>query len=128
MKVKLLFFLSILIIGLSVSCKNQNSNKTSNSIETYSKPERTCKPSTSKVRRLVRANWKSIQRKADFTVSNKGSFEIRNYGMDGDDLVVDIYSRGYMYDISFTVSFDAYFDDDCTLEGDVLDCYNYRKH
>ena len=77
---------------------------------------------------MVRANWKSIQRKADFTVSNKGSFEIRNYGMDGDDLVVDIYSRGYMYDISFTVSFDAYFDDDCTLEGDVLDCYNYRKH
>ena len=128
MKLKVIFFLSIFIIGSLTSCENQSSNSASFSTEKYSEPKRTCKLSTSKIRRLVRANWRSIQRTADFTVSDKGSFEIRNYGMDGEDLVVDIYSRGFVYDISFTVSFDAYFDDDCTLEGDVLDCYNYRKH
>ncbi|QMU65097.1 MAG: hypothetical protein GKR88_12895 [Flavobacteriaceae bacterium] len=79
------------------------------------------------MRKLVRHNWSDIRSAASFTVSSKGDFEVRDYGMDGDDLVVDIYSKGYMYDISFTVSFDAYFDDDCDLDGDVTDAYNYRR-
>ena len=116
-----------MVIAFSTSCKDSNSNDSSNSTQTYSEPIKTCKPSTSKVRRLVRANWKSIQRTADFTVSDKGSFEIRDYGMDGDDLVVDIYSKGYMWDISFTASFEAYFDDDCSLKGNVTDAYNYSN-
>lgn len=111
-----------------MSCKDDTSNNNVSSTQTYAEPTPSCKPSTSKVRRLVDSNWSSIRSKANFTVSTKGDFEIRDYGMDGDDLVVDIYSKGYWYDISFTTSFDAYFDEDCNLRGSVIDSYNYREH
>ena len=132
-KKKLSFMSTIFLVFFSVtylsSCNTEHNNTSynSNSNSKYSEPKQTCKISTSKIRRMVRSNWRAIQRTADFIVSDKGSFEIRGYKMDGDELVVDIYSRGFFYDISFTVSFDAYFDDDCDLEGEVLDCYNYKK-
>jgi hypothetical protein len=86
-----------------------------------------CKLSTSKIRKLVKMNWSEIRKTADFTVSAKGSFEIMDFGRDGDELVVEIYSKGYMYDITFTVSFDAEFTESCFLKGEVLDCYNYSR-
>lgn len=128
MKVKFIFLLFVLFIGLFTSCKEKSSNSSLKSTPNYTEPKKTCKPSTSKIRKLVRKNWNSIKRVADFTVSNKGNFEIKNYGLDGDDLVVDILSKGYLYDISFTASFEAYFDDNCSLNGLVTDCYNYIKH
>lgn len=121
--------LSIGLIAMSslmFSCGGDSNS--SSSAETYVEPTPSCKPSTSKVRSLVRSNWSSIKSHADFTVSNKKSFEIQDYGMDGDELSVSVYSKGYWYDISFTVSFDAYFDDDCNIDGDVTDVYNYVKY
>ena len=119
--------LVIITIIMCIACKEER-RESSYATSTYVESTPICQSSTAKVRKLVRNNWSSIRSTADFTVSSKGSFEVQDYGMDGDDLVVDIYSTGYMYDISFSVSFDAYFDDNCTLKGEVTDCYNYNKH
>ncbi len=86
-----------------------------------------CKYSNGRVRTLIDNNWKEIQRKASFTISDKKNFEIRNYRRDGDDLEVNIFSEGYWYDITFTVSFEPYWDMNCRLSGDLLDVYNYKK-
>jgi len=86
-----------------------------------------CKYSTSKIRALVKTNWSDIQQQANFTISGKKDFEVRNYRRDGDDIVVDILSKGFLYDITFTVSFSTFFRSDCSLYGDVLDVYNYKK-
>jgi hypothetical protein len=48
--------------------------------------------------------------------------------MDRAELTVDVYSKGYVYDISFTVSFNANFTKKCDLTGNVTDVYNYIKH
>lgn len=126
MKGKNLFLGGLLtVLTFTYGCSSENSNGSSSSTYSDSTPE--CKPSTSKVRSLVRSNWNAIQSTADFTISDKKSFEINDYGMDGDELTVDVYSRGYRYDIEFTVSFEAYFDDDCSIEGDVTDVYNYKE-
>jgi len=76
---------------------------------------------------MVRQNWASIQRKASFKVSDKGDFEVTDWSKEGNELVVDIFSRGYMYDISFTVSLDYEVESDCSFEGEVLDVYNYSR-
>lgn len=120
LKILLLFFV---IISFSY-CGNKSRGGSSS---TYTEPVPACKPSTSKVRSLVSSNWSSIQSKASFTISDKKSFEIKNYGLDGDELAVNVKSEGYFYDISFTVSFNAYFNDDCALKGSVADVYNYKK-
>lgn len=127
----ILAFVCILMISFSgcdytISKKSDQSSESNNTQPTA--PISKCKPSTSKVRSLVASNWNTIQRKASFTISEKGSFEVENYGVDGDELTVDVYSRGFMYDISFTVSFYASFDNDCRLRGSVVDVYNYSKY
>lgn len=87
----------------------------------------TCTVSTARVNNLVEDNWRFIQKKAKFTISNKKDFSIRGYNRDGNDLEVSVLSRGYYYDIRFTVSFDDWFDEECYLHGTIIGVYNYKK-
>ncbi|MEZ4911861.1 MAG: hypothetical protein R2774_13485 [Saprospiraceae bacterium] len=86
-----------------------------------------CEYSTARVRNLVHNEWRSIQKNAKFTVSDKKDFEVTGYRQDGNDLEVDVLSKGFWYDIRFTVSFDDWFDTDCELQGSVISVYNYKK-
>lgn len=98
------------------------------SLSSISAQSSDCLLSEARVRNYIKSEWSNIQSKASFTISDRKNFEIRHYGLDGNDLTARIFSKGYMYDISFTVSFDARFDSDCEIEGKVIDVFDRKKH
>ncbi|MEE9439617.1 MAG: hypothetical protein V3V14_11495 [Saprospiraceae bacterium] len=128
MKYLSIILVLFIIAIISSSYTNGSFNSSDKRSDSFHSINKSCKPSTSKVRKLVKENWYSIKSIAEFTVSSRASFEVKNYGMDGDELVVDIYSKGYVYDISFSISFETSFDSNCKLTGTVTDAYNYKEH
>lgn len=81
-----------------------------------------------KINNLVKENWSSIQEEASCIVSDRRNFEVEDYWKDGPFLSVEVFSKGFLYNISFVVQFeDIKFKDDCTIGGKVKKVYDCKK-
>lgn len=79
---------------------------------------------------LVEENWTKIRRQADFTVSRRASFRVERvdtFGKgDGQIVKIVVYSKGFMYDITFTALFSVTWGNNCGYLGKLLEVQKGR--